>query len=43
VRVETDKLLDDLHKIAATFVDFAGYFIKHHPSARRCTAAVSSG
>lgn len=35
VRVETDKILDNLHKIAATFVDFAGYFIKYHASARR--------
>jgi len=35
VRVETDKILDDLHKIAATFVEFAGHFIKHHAGARR--------
>jgi len=30
VRVETDKILVELQEIAATFGDFAGYFVKHH-------------
>ena len=30
VRVETDKILVELQDIAATFGDFAGYFVKHH-------------
>ena len=30
VRVETDKILVELQNIAATFGDFARYFVKHH-------------
>lgn len=30
VRVETDEILVELQHIAATFGDFAGYFVKHH-------------
>jgi hypothetical protein len=30
VRAETDKILMELHEIAAVFGDFAGYFVKHH-------------
>jgi hypothetical protein len=30
VRVEVDKILVELHEIAAVFGDFAGYFVKYH-------------
>jgi hypothetical protein len=30
VRVEVDKILIELHEIAAVYGDFAGYFVKHH-------------
>lgn len=30
VRTETDKILTELQRVAETFGDFAGYFVKHH-------------